>query len=265
MDKKIVIPRMDLVVTTKCSLRCESCANLMQYYEEPNDVPLDIIYESMIRLTNAVDEIEKVYVLGGEPFLYKELWQVVSFLAEMNNINEIIVVTNGTVCPDNRKMWEVFRNSKVTIRISNYGKLSRNINLLVEKCLREGVKYIREDKGFFYDTGNMNKRNRTDEVLNRVFEDCATQCRSLFMGEFHFCPRSAHGTDLGIVMKRESDYVNLLGEESIEKIRWKIDALINRKNYILACDYCDIRTPGYYERKIPLAKQTKIVLKAERE
>lgn len=261
MKEQIIISRMDLVVTTRCTLRCESCANLMQYYEKPQDVPLNIIYESMERLSEAVDKIERVYVLGGEPFLYKELPRVIDYLVKLDNIGKIIVVTNGTICSDRKDMWSILRNEKVVIRISNYGKLSRCINSLEEKCLQENVNYIREDKGFFYDTGNMKKRNRTDDELNKVFKDCSTQCRSLFMGEFHFCPKSAHGTDLGLVMKRESDYVNLIKGDSKDILREKIKNLINREEYVMACDHCDIRTPGYYDRKIPLAKQSKTVVK----
>lgn len=260
--EKLVISRMDLVLTTRCSLKCESCANLMQYYEKSSDVSLEVIHKSMDRLLRAVDYIGSIYVLGGEPFLYRDLDLVLDYLSPNDNLGEMIVVTNGTICPpeENRKLWESLQNRKVKIRISDYGVLSRNIDLLVNQCEKHNVTYIKEEKGHFYDVGNMKSRKRTLEELDKVFRDCSTQCRSLFNGELHFCPRSAHGTDLGLVPKVGDNFVNLLQDNPSETIREEINNLINRKKYVEACDYCDIRTPGYYDRKIPLAKQTKYVL-----
>lgn len=74
-DKNSILslPRMDLVLTTRCSLRCEKCANLMQYYENPTDVKLDIILQSMRTLMQAIDSIETIYVLGGSRS-YVKIW-----------------------------------------------------------------------------------------------------------------------------------------------------------------------------------------------
>lgn len=261
MDK-LIIPRMDLVVTTKCSLRCEGCANLMQYYENPLDVDIEVIYKSMGKLLSVADSIGRVFVLGGEPFVYKQLDKVLAFLSNYKNIDEIIVVTNGTICPlkDSEKLWGTLQHPKVTIRISDYGDLSRNIDVLIEYCKKKNVAYIREEKGHFYDVGNMIRRNRTEEELNTVFKDCGTKCRSLFNGKFYFCPREAHGIDLGLVPKIDDEYVDLMAEVTDEVIKERIYNFINRKRYIEACDFCDIRTPGYYDRKLPLAKQAKHVL-----
>ena len=33
---KVDIPYIELVLTTKCTLRCESCNNLMQYFDSKN-------------------------------------------------------------------------------------------------------------------------------------------------------------------------------------------------------------------------------------
>lgn len=262
--RELIIERMDLVLTTKCSLRCEKCANLMQYYEKPYDVKLGVIYKSVEKLMKSIDLLNQIYVLGGEPFMYPELGEVISFLIEIDKIKEIIVVTNATISPSDTKLLGILRNKKVVIRISNYGELSKNIEQLVNVCKEYGVNYILEEKGFFYDTGNMKCRNRTDIELNKVFLDCSTQCRSLFRGELHYCPRSAHGTDLNLVPKEDGDYIDILSYEE-EVPRKVIEDFMNRKNHVKACDYCDIRTPGYYDRKIPLAKQAKSVLRVDEE
>lgn len=266
-DKNSILslPRMDLVLTTRCSLRCEKCANLMQYYENPTDVKLDIILQSMRTLMQAIDSIETIYVLGGEPFLYKDLDRVLSYLNKEEKIKIIKIVTNGTICPldDNIRLWEELHQSKVIISLSDYGVLSKNKEKLFQQCKKKYINIEIEENKFFYDTGNMEKRYRTEKELQKVFTDCKTLCRSLFNGEFHYCPRSSHGTDLGIVPKYKGEYINLLNVENEFELRKEIEEFINREDYIEVCDYCDIRVPGYYEKIYPAAVQTPTVLYVE--
>ena len=257
-EDNIYIERMDLVLTTRCSLRCEKCANLMQYYHNPSDVDEDVIYNSMNNLINVVDSINAVYVLGGEPLLYSKLKNIICYLKKQDKIKKVIVVTNGTLCPDDIDLWEEFSCFKVVLHISDYTILSRNKDNIIKKCFEHAVNCEIEENKIFYDTGNMKKRNRTDDELQNVFIRCNTKCRSLFNGEFHFCPRSSHGVDLGLVERRKEDYVDLMTNR--DTLRNELFEFLNRDNYIEACDYCDIRLPGYYEKEYPAAVQAKNVL-----
>lgn len=262
-EKWLSLYRMDLVLTTKCSLRCKRCANLMQYYEHPFDLDLDIIIRSMEKLLNLVDEIGNVNVLGGEPFLYKKLDEVLEGLIPNKKIKRICVVTNGTICPseNNTKLYKMLGNEKVLTHISDYGELSRNKKLLVECFEKRNIQYVLEENKFFYDTGNLECRNRNEATLNEVFTNCATQCRSLYNGELYYCPRSAHGVDLAYIDKKKNEYVDLLNGDSDTLKRERILDLVNRKEYIEACNYCDIRVGDYYDRLFPAAEQTSVVLK----
>lgn len=256
----LYIQRMDLVLTTKCSLRCEKCANLMQYYKVGKDVPVNVIYESMDRLLNVVDFLETVYVLGGEPFLYDYLKDVLRFLKTYNNIGQIEVVTNGTIQVKDVQLWNELHDSRTVLSISNYGNLSRHKDELIQSCKMYHINYRYNEENWFYDTGNMCKRNRSKDELQKVFRDCGTQCRSLYMGELHYCPRSAHGMDLGLVPRKKSDYINLLNKTSRLELKESILRFIERTDYILTCDYCDIRVGNYYNKRYPAGVQTKQVL-----
>jgi organic radical activating enzyme len=248
----IRINRMDLVLSSRCTLRCKKCANLMQYYEKQHDVDINIIYKSISNLIDSIDEIGTINVIGGEPLLYKKLSEVIRILKNKNKINFINIITNGTILPQNDDLWKEMSNPKIVLSISDYGKLSKNKIKLLEKCEQYGVNVEILETKVFYDTGNLECRNRTAEELHIVFKECATQCRSLFDGELHYCPRSAHGTDLKFIEKKNLDYVNVLDKHDLRK---KIYNLINKNDYIEACNYCDIRRPGYYEKEYPVAEQ----------
>lgn len=261
---RLNMKRMDLVLTARCTLRCKRCANLMQYYEHPTNVELEVIIKSMEKLLNAVDGIKTVYVLGGEPFLYKQLNEVILYLKKQQKIRKINVVTNGTLCPNyDKRYWDEICGKNVTILISNYGKLSIKKEELIRKCMEHSINCEVSDNDVFYDTGNMIKRGRSLEELQKVFDDCNTQCRSLYNGELHFCPRSAHGTDLELIEKREEDYIDILHATDGSKLKEQIRKFVNRKSYVEACDFCDIRCPGYYEHEYPVAEQVSHVLKVK--
>ena len=48
---------MDVVITERCSLKCKDCANLMQYYEKPQNSDLEILFKSLDRMMECVDQI----------------------------------------------------------------------------------------------------------------------------------------------------------------------------------------------------------------
>lgn len=41
--RKLYLPYLEVVVTTKCSLICRDCGNLMQYYSKPYDLDKDYV------------------------------------------------------------------------------------------------------------------------------------------------------------------------------------------------------------------------------
>ena len=256
-DNRLCMERMDLVLTSRCTLKCEKCANLMQYYKVGKDVPIDMIYESMKKLLTVIDFIGTIYVLGGEPFLYNYLKEVLIFLKSYKNIGQIEVVTNGTILIKDIELWKEMQDSRVVLSISNYGSLSKYKDELIQCCKTYYINYKFESDNWFYDTGDMKKRNRSNEVLQNIFHECGTKCRSLYMGELHYCPRSAHGMDLTRI---KGNYVNLLSKMDNNELKMNIKRLISRKDYIEACDYCDIRVGDYYKKKYPAGVQAVHVL-----
>ena len=51
---KVYIPRIEIVLTTFCSLRCKDCSNLMQYYDKPYHINTDSIIQVLQNLTASI-------------------------------------------------------------------------------------------------------------------------------------------------------------------------------------------------------------------
>jgi len=109
------LSQISLKITNKCNLRCKMCAqwgekgyNLHKSWNEINEVvPLDV-YKKMVDDVEHLNPI--IYIWGGEPFLYKDLMPLVSYMKEKKFI--VSVVTNGVKLKENAeeivdKEWEV--------------------------------------------------------------------------------------------------------------------------------------------------------------
>ena len=106
---------------------------------------------------------------------------------------------------------------------------------------------------YWMDYGNVKKRNRTEKELKRQFSRCHSVCKSLVNGEVHICPRSSHGTDLGIIKGNERDYLDLLDDSVSISRKKKMLHNLFKKKYIMACDYCDYGTK--FSKRVKVAEQ----------
>ena len=78
-----------MVLTEKCSLKCDGCSNLMQYYAKPIDEDFEQCIKSIDKFLNTVDYVFEIRVLGGEPFMYKRIYEVIEHLYKYDNYGKI--------------------------------------------------------------------------------------------------------------------------------------------------------------------------------
>lgn len=231
--------QVELVLTTGCSLRCKECANLMQYYKKPYMVAKEQIETSINNLQQCVDEINKVVLVGGEPFLYKDISEIISYVAKFQKVNYIDIFTNGTIVPSENNIYAL-QNNKVKIIVSDYGEISRRKYELKDFCEKNNIRYyLKNDDLYWGYVGDMNSRKRTKKQLSRQFRNCHNYCRSILNGKLFYCPRAAHGDDLGYVNAGNGEYVDLTKDNTNTK---QVLKLVYSNHFFLACDYCNYGT-----------------------
>lgn len=136
----LIIPYVEMAVTTRCSLKCKDCSSLIQYYSNPKDFSYDAIILWINGFVKCVDYIEMFRILGGEPLLHKELVAILNYLDNEPKIRSIQLVTNGTLLP-NSDLITVLKRKKLSVYISNYGEVSRKIAPLIELLQTNSIKY----------------------------------------------------------------------------------------------------------------------------
>ena len=242
---------LEIPITNKCSLMCKHCSNLIPCYTKRSDYDEAIILKSIKKFLECIEQIVYIRVLGGEPFLSKNLYNVNKVLLKSDKIQRIEIVTNGTIIPKEKRLIRQLRNPKIIVCISEYPMVKSEE--LIAFLNNNSIKYRIDKMNFWMDYGKPYKRNKSIKELKKQFNRCHYVCKSLVNGEFHLCPRSSHGTDLGIIKDNEDDYLNLLDDSLSTLEKKKRLRKLLKKKYIIACDYCIYGTRE--SKKVPVAEQ----------
>lgn len=235
VEKGIVsIPRIPIVLTPKCSLKCKECNNLMWKFETYQDLSTEKIKKSIKRLIDSVDFLPTVELIGGEPFAAKNIKEVLDFIIEEKKVLHIEITTNATIIPQ-QELIKSLQNEKVNVRISDYSMIV-NQNRFIE-CIQENkINYKKLSFERWIATGGIEKRNRKSMDLIKQYYRCDAGylCKTLWEDKIYPCARAASLAKLGIC--GECPYVDVLHSENLS------EQLIH---FFMAptcgpCDYCNV-------------------------
>ena len=242
-DEELVVGSLDVCMTTRCDLRCKGCGSLMPMYEHPKDVEIELILHSLDRFFSVVDRVFRVNVIGGEPFVYPHMDQVIEYLNGKDQVVSVVVPTNGTVMPENPRLYEALRNPKNHVRISHYEAYDKKSGKLLERLKKENiyhtVKQFGENTYLWYDFGGYEDRGRSDDELEKQYHTCEVEWMSLYRGKLYPCPRAAHSIDLGF-QPAEGNYIEIANEDiSPEELKRNLEKFVYETRFYPSCNRCD--------------------------
>jgi len=254
---KLFLRSVDIIITERCSLKCRDCSNLMQYYKNPEDCDIDEIMQSIDTFCALVDEVNEFRVIGGEPFMNKEIHLVINKLIDEPKVRKIVIYTNGTIIPKENQI-EYLKNNKVLLIITDYGVLSRKLNVLNQILQKNNIAYYIL-KPRWSDCAKIIRHHRSVGQQREIFRSCcAKNLVTLSNGRLYKCPFAANADRLQAVPDYENDYVNLFQEPQkstdIHKMKKKIRTFLLEKDFLEVCDYCNGRP--FEAPQIPPAIQT---------
>ena len=253
------IKSLDVQVTERCSLKCKDCSNLMQYYTNPQNSELNTMLKSIDRFMKCVNQVYEFRVLGGDPFMNKELYKVINHIVKYDKVQKVAIYTNARFVPTGENI-ECLKNEKVIVDISNYGLLDpkkKKVDELIKVLETKKIKYSVALVNTWTDCGRITPfQKRSEEELHRVFNNCCnSDILSLLHGKLYRCPFSANATNLNAIPHDKTDIVDLFDDNiPIEELKVKIKELAYDKKSLMACNYCNGR--DYKTAEISAAIQT---------
>lgn len=238
-NSKTYLRSLDIVITTKCSMNCESCANLMQYYISQKNTDNNILNAVKI-LSENVDHISEYRIIGGEPLMNKSWAEITKGIIDQDPDRNVLIYSNGTICPKDEQL-QLFEGKKLNFYLTDYDDLSRNMEKVVQILTKHGIGFYRKPAGNWVDCSGIKKHNRSTQQLRQIFKECcATDLYTLLSGRLYTCPFIANAANLKAIPDNKADYVDLFSTNK-EDLRKKISKLVKMKNFFPACDFCDGR------------------------
>ena len=241
--RQITIPRIEFVLTSKCSLKCKYCSNYIPLVKNKYEYTLEE-FKNNIDVLTRVSRINTLLLLGGEPLILKNLHEYVEYIAQNSKINDIYIVTNCTIMPD-EKLLEIIKkyNNKVKFYLSNYtanNDLSKILKLdeISEILDKYEIKY-KTFKDLEWDMCYpLVHYNRSIDKNKEVFDICNTDCNSIALSKMYICPVAS---TLGIDNMQEfssNEMVELSKERNLKEVKKDLISFYS-VNYSSACDFCN--------------------------
>lgn len=253
---KLYIRTLQLLVTERCSLKCAECSNLIQYYKNPRDCDYDLTLQTIERVSELFDEIGDMHIIGGEPFMNLHIADFISEIDRHDNIQNIIIFTNGTIVP-NEEILKACEKEKVIINISNYGKLSRNLDRLVLELNNRGIHHNVYNDLKWEHHSIVKDYGLNEEQTKQRLRLCrsAVNCTSVGEGKLFRCYYANHACRLHAVPEHVNEYIDIFNP-SVKKT--DIYDFLNNKDYFEICRWC--RGSGFTSESLEPAVQTKAIL-----
>ena len=187
-ENKIYMRSLDVMITTKCSLKCANCSNLMQYYTSPTNSLHEGTLDAIEIINQNVDDISEFRIIGGEPLMNKDWAYIVKGILEKNPNRNIFIYSNGTIAPKDEHL-KLFDGQNVNFIVTDYGKLSRNINKLTDKLEEHGITYVRTPPENWIDCSSLKHHKRSVSDLKEVFKQCCEKYVYTHLnGKIYRCP-----------------------------------------------------------------------------
>lgn len=244
VKNEVKLDRIEVFLTSCCTLNCEKCISYIPYFKKPVVIPLQQLKEDADLLFDKVDYVYKMKLLGGEVLLYPYLIEYIDYLYQYygERIGSIRIGTNGTVFPG-PAVLEMCRRDHVTIDISDYTQAVPNM------CMLDEVKRICEDNGISVDvkrTGeqwldmgfpNNLPEERTEEALREHFHKCAMFCRQYNNGKYFFCCSNFAAVCAEMFSEDENDYLDFR-QDFTKKELLEFELGYSRKGHTTFCNVC---------------------------
>ena len=133
-----------------CNLNCIGCTHFSPIFGD-EELSLKNQLDTVLLLQQKVTSVARFCILGGEPFLNKEIQLYIEGVKKIFPKAHISIVTNGLLIPRlPEKLLQYISKENICISISEYEPTHRMINQIIEVLNKYNIIYnIREARKLF--------------------------------------------------------------------------------------------------------------------
>lgn len=238
-NNEIFFNALDIQVTEKCTMKCLDCSNLMQYYDDPKDIPIEVVIKNIKLILSNIDRLADARVIGGEPFLNKKLFELIEILVESNKVEHITIYSNATFVPSEETLKAMSKVQKLHVEFTDYEALSKGKAKLPDVLKKWGIPYFFHKPQNWTDSSRIFNRTLNNNELSEMFEACCVNDALTLLGDrLYHCPFSANLYNMKAIDSVHTDWIDLTEDFNIEQLRSKIKKFYYGQKFLNACRYC---------------------------
>jgi sulfatase maturation enzyme AslB (radical SAM superfamily) len=232
----------------------------MQYYETPQNLSKEQVLSDFNMLMQNVDHVYEARLIGGEPFMNKDIYDIIAQIVKSEKISKVVIYSNAMI-PFREEGISILKNPKVILSLTDYGDLAKTTHRNVSKLDEAEIPYRLHPPENWTDSGIIKNFERTLEENEEIFQRCCGKnLLTLSNGKIYRCPFAANADRLNAIPLNTENYI--FADSSSEEIRRytrKIKALP-------ACNFCKGRSfnapqikPAIQTSKPLIYKQYKLI------
>ncbi len=247
---KAVIPCLEYVVTTKCTMNCKQCNTFIPYFNDKTHLKhtsFEQFKKDLDKLLKSVDYVDYFGFVGGEPLIDNNLAKKVQYALNKRQIKHVFIASNCTILPSN-ELLKVMKNKKFKIQISNYNNVKNIKNGITVKhnefkdlLIRNNISYSNPHgfDGLFQSMPELYKDIQDPAKIKPIHDKCwGLFCNMLCEGEITPCTISVYiNRNLELSDGIKEEVVNIRTAKNAKDLTDKLIKYYAR-DYSQFCHYC---------------------------
>lgn len=238
---KCVLSKIDTIITSRCTLKCKNCNLFIGHICKQYDIGVRDLKYNFDVFFDSVDYVYEYTLLGGEPFMYRDLAEIITYLGERygKNIGKINLISNGTIIPGD-DVIRILKKYHVMVHLSDYTHsvhYEKVLKKVEDRFAREKIEYYVIPNNVWKDVRYPKNTYHTDDPKAHMLL-CGHSTHSVANGKLYWCdPAFAAECFLGF----QSDQDDALDLAENKRNYSKYDATLNIINYLLG----NVNEKGY--------------------
>lgn len=276
-ENKVILPTLDIFITSFCTLKCKNCiAHLVYYVQNKNaHIPFDSVKNSIDNIFSVIDYINLLSFSTGEVIMHPDFIKIIEYIATkyINNYRLLHFVTNGTVIPKGN-ILEILNKYGCHVYISNYSHVIKHrskIPELIDLFKKNKISFSifndfqagRLKLPCWNDLGNINiSHGKSEEEKVNIYHKCTNHtCFVAHENKIYPCGSAPWGAFGGVYepspIPEDGDYINISStrKDRLDIIKFFLRA--TTKGYPAICDRCDGIGPFVNKKTILAGEQLK--------
>jgi len=245
---RCVLSKIDTVITSRCTLKCKNCNMFIGHIPVQHDIDLDRLKINFDIFFESVDYVYEYTLLGGEPFLHKNIAEIISYLGNKygEKIGQINLISNGTIIPDD-EVIAVLRNFHVTVHISDYTNsvnYKEKLEKVQKKFFENGIEYYVIPNNTWKDVIYPREGYQTDNPRHHMLL-CGHSTHSVADGRLYWCdPAFAAEYFMGFASKEDDSFDMAANKRKYSKYEATLNIMkyllgdVNKRGYMSICEKC---------------------------